>query len=85
MRGRAQVGWPMRVSLASLDDADGLNGATFSYQWQADGRDIAGATGPNYNPDTDDVGKAITVRVSFIDDAGNEETLTSAATAAVWP
>ncbi len=85
IRGRAQVGWPMRVSLASLDDADGLNGATFSYQWQADGRDIAGATGPNYNPDTDDVGKAITVRVSFIDDAGNEETLTSAATAAVWP
>ena len=31
----------------------------------------------------DDEGKAITVRVSFTDDRGNEETLTSAATEAV--
>ena len=83
IRGGARVGWPLRASLASVDDADGLGGATFSYQWQADGRDIAGATGPIYIPDTVDVGKAITVRVSFVDDAGNEETLTSAATAAV--
>ena len=45
--------------------------------------DIGGQTGSTYTLTAEDVGKTIKVRVSFTDDAGNEETLTSAATAAV--
>ena len=53
------------------------------YQWLADDTDIAGATGLTYTLVAEDEGKAITVQVSFTDDADNEETLTSEATAAV--
>ena len=45
--------------------------------------DMGGQTGSTYTLVSADEGKAIKVRVSFTDDAGNEETLTSAATAAV--
>ena len=44
---------------------------------------IAGATGSTYTLDSDDQGKTVKVRVNFSDDEGNEETLTSAATAEV--
>ena len=43
----------------------------------------AGATGSTYTLAAADVGKVINVTVSFTDDAGNAETLTSAATTAV--
>ena len=43
----------------------------------------AGATGSTYTLATDDAGNTIKVEVTFTDDAGNEETLTSAATATV--
>ena len=36
-----------------------------------------------YTADDGDVGKTLKVRVTFTDDAGNEESVTSAATAAV--
>ena len=80
IRGEARVGTTLRASLSALDDADGLSGATFSYQWLADDTDIQGATGLIYRPGTGDVGKIITVRVRFTDDAGYKEALTSAAT-----
>ena len=61
-----------------------MSGATFSYQWIAnDGTsdtDITGATDSSYTLVAADEGKTIKVRVSFTDDAGNEETLTSTAT-----
>ena len=44
---------------------------------------ISGATGNTYTLAAADQGKAVKVRVSFTDDAGNAETLTSAATDAV--
>ena len=47
-----------------------------------DGSDIDGATNAAYTLSDDDEGKAIRVRVSFTDDAGNDETLTSNAVAA---
>ena len=49
----------------------------------ADDTAISGATGSTYTLVAGDVDKAIKVRVSFTDDAGNAETLTSAATSAV--
>lgn len=49
----------------------------------AGGSDIEGATGSSYTLNSSKDGLAIQVRVSFTDDTGNEESLTSAATAAV--
>ena len=85
--GTAQVGETLTADTSAVADADGLDNATFTYQWVAnDGTsdtDIAGATDSTYTLAAGDQGKTIRVRVSFTDDAGNDETLTSAATAAM--
>ena len=81
--GIAQVGETLTAGTAGTADADGLTTAAYTYQWKADDTDIAGATGSTYTLAADDEGKAIKVLVSFIDDAGNDEALTSAATDAV--
>ncbi len=81
--GTARVGETLTADMSGISDADGLNDATFSYQWLAGDADISGATGSTYTLVAVDAGKAIKVRVSFTDDAGNNETVTSAATAAV--
>ena len=81
--GTAQVGETLTADTSSIADQDGLSNAIFAYQWLADDADIAGATGETYTLADADEGNAIRVRVSFTDDAGNAETLTSAATDAV--
>ena len=81
--GTAQVGETLTSDTSGIADADGLDNATFSYQWLADDADIDGATGYTHTLADAEEGKAIKVRVSFTDDAGNQETLTSSATAAV--
>ena len=85
--GTAQVGETLTADTAGIADADGLSGATFSYQWVSnDGTsdtDITGATDSSYTLVAADEVKTIKVRVSFTDDSDNEETLTSEATAAV--
>ena len=64
-----------------------MNNVTFRYQWlSSDGthhEEIAGATNATYELVEEDEGKAISVRVSFNDDAGNRETLTSISTVPV--
>ena len=81
--GTAQVGESLTASTSDISDADGVANASFTYQWLADDADIGGATTSSYTLVAGDVGKAIKVKVSFTDDAGNEESVTSAATAAV--
>ena len=81
--GTAQVGDTLTAVTTGIEDADGLDNVTFSYQWLADDAEINGATTPTYILVAADEGKAIKVQVSLTDDAGNEETLFSAATAAV--
>ena len=81
--GTVEVGETLTVNTSDISDADGLTGATFSYQWLADDSDISGATGHSYTLADADEGKAIRVRVAFTDDGGNDEALTSSATAAV--
>ena len=83
INGTAQVGEALTASTSGISDADGLVNASFTYQWLADDTEISGATGSSYTLVAADVGKAIKVTVSFTDDAGNAETLTSAATTAV--
>ena len=83
----AQVGEELTADTTGITDADGLVNATYSYQWVTnDGTtdtDISGETDATYTLLADDEGKTIKVRVIVTDDAGNETTLTSAATAAV--
>ena len=81
--GTAREGETLTASRTGISDVDGLDNVAFSYQWVADGSDIPGATGSTYTLVSADVGKAIRVRAGFTDDAGNDETLTSAATDAV--
>ena len=81
--GTVQVGEVLEVDTSGIADADGLSNVQYEYQWLADDADIAGATGSTYTLVAEDEGKAITVQVSFTDDAGNDESLTSAATDAV--
>ena len=64
---------------------DGLDNTSFAHLWLAGDAAISGATGSAYTLADSDEGKPIKVRVNFTDDAGNEETLISAATAAVEP
>ena len=81
--GTAQVGETLTADTDGIEDDDGLADAVYSYQWLADDADIAGATNDTYALVADDVGKAIKVKVSFRDDRNHQESLTSAATAAV--
>ena len=85
--GTAQVGQTLTADTSAITDEDDLTNVSYSYQWiRSDGNtdtDIQNATGSTYTPSVSDVGKTIKVRVSFTDDANNQESLTSAATAAV--
>ena len=81
--GTAQVDKTLTASVSDISDADGLDDASFDYQWVRGSADIAGATDSSYTLVSADEGERIKVRVSFTDDAGNAESLTSAATDAV--
>ena len=81
--GTVRVGETLTAATTGISDADGTANATFSYQWLADDVDIQGATGATYTLVDADEGKTVKVKVKFTDDAGNEESLTSAATATV--
>ena len=81
--GTAQVGETLTANTTGIADSDGLINATFTYQWLADDTDITDATGSTYTLAGADEGKTVKVRVTFTDDRGHQETLTSTATAAV--
>ena len=81
--GTARVGETLTADTTGISDGDGLDNAAFAYQWLADDAEINGANASSYTLVAADAGKAIRVRVSFTDDAGNDEQLSSAATGAV--
>ena len=83
INGTAQVGETLTANTSGIADADGLDDVSFTYQWLADDSEIAGATNATYTLGDADEGKVIKVRVSFADNAGNAESLTSAATETV--
>ena len=87
IEGTAHVGETLTAVTTGIDDPDGLTNPTFALQWiRVDGTtetDLAGRTSTTYALGTADLGKKIRVRATFTDDAGNEESLTSAATATV--
>ena len=81
--GTPQVDQTLTASTSDIDDSDGLTNVSYSYQWTAGGSDINGATGSTHTLTYNEQGQTIQVRVTFTDDADNEETLTSEATVAV--
>ena len=81
--GTPQVEQTLTANRSSITDQDGLTNVSYRYQWIAGGSDIAGATGSTYTLTASEQGQTVQVRVTFTDDADNEETLTSEATVAV--
>ena len=85
--GAAQVRETLSAGVSGIADDNGLSNASFDYQWvrSVDGTDtdITSATGSTFLLTYDEHNHTIRVRVSFTDDAGYPETLTSDATATV--
>ena len=86
--GTPEVKQTLTADVSGIVDANGLPADDqFSYQWVrndgTDDSDISGATDSTYKLKAADLGKTIKVRVTFTDEGGTEETLTSDATAAV--
>ena len=83
--GILRDGETLTADTSGISDEEMMDNAVFTYRWVADGLDIDGATGSTYTLTVDEVGTAISVWVSFTDDAGNPEAVTSALTEAVAP
>ena len=87
--GTAQVGEDLTASTSGISDGNGLTNPTYDYQWlRADtatgtGSEISGARSATYRLVEADQGKYVRVRVSFQDDDGNAETVTSDASGPV--
>ena len=85
--GTARVGETLSSDTSGISDANGLTGVTYTYQWvRNDGTsdtNISGATGQTYTLTDDDLSKVVKVSVSFTDDDGYSEALTSSATGSI--
>ena len=85
--GFPQVGQTLTAGTSGIADTDGLTGVSYAYQWirtdSGTDTDIANATSSTYDLTAADQGKTVKVKVSFTDDKGNDEELTSTATGTV--
>ena len=86
--GTQEVKQTLTADISGIMDANGLPADDqFSYQWirgdGTDDSDISGATDSTYKLEAADLGNTIKVKVTFTDEGGTEETLTSDATTAV--
>ena len=86
--GAPEVGEELTAHTSAIDDRNGLTSPGYEYQWlrvDAGGQaaTISGATSPTYTVQGADVGRQLTVRVSFTDDNNTVEELTSDATETV--
>ena len=95
--GTPQVGETLTADTSAIDDADGLTNVAYRYQWVGSQPvtdedtgtslvltvEMQEQTDSTYTLVPADEGLTWKVKVSFTDDAGNAETLTSAATTAV--
>ena len=82
--GTPRVGEVLTVSTNATTDGNGLSNVNWSYQWirvdvggSSNQTNIVGATTGTYTLVADDEGKRIKVKVTFQDDDGNDEELTS--------
>ena len=84
INGTPQVRRTLSVDTSEIADADGMETAVFRYQWLATTGfatlEFHGENSPTYTVPPLAVGLAIKVKVSYTDDRGHTETLTSEAT-----
>lgn len=75
--GNTEFGNILTAMLSGVTDADGLSGVSYQYEWFVDGvsQGAPGATS-TFTTTISDVGKAVTVDVTFTDDLGFGEFLT---------
>lgn len=64
-------------AVVEISDADGLG--SLGYVWLADGKAVARTSVASYTPTQKDVGKTITVQISYTDAFGSKETVLSPA------
>lgn len=80
-------GQPVTAHTGTISDADGLVGVNFAFQWQEDPGsgfvDIGGATRRTFTPTQAQVGRPLRVVVSFTDNHGTGEQVTSLASSPV--
>ncbi|MDG0996930.1 MAG: cadherin-like domain-containing protein, partial [Gammaproteobacteria bacterium] len=76
--GGSRVGDTLTADTSKVTDTDGIG--EFTYQWQDAGINIDGATSETYLLEADKAGTTIRVIVSYTDDGGEVESLTSSET-----
>ncbi len=81
--GVSRSGETVAADLSGIADADTFNLALVSFQWLRNGVNITGETASTYDVSTDDVGALLSVRISYTDNDGTVETLTSPSSAFV--
>ena len=81
--GTPENGQTLTAVTSSIADADGPETLTFTYQWLDHGRVIPGATGSTHKLTELNIGKRISVRVTYTDSLEKTHTLVSAQTAHV--
>ena len=81
--GTPQVDQTLTADTSGISDAEGLTVVSYQYQWLAGGANISGATGSTHLLTANEQGQTVQVKVTFTDDADNQESLTSVATLAV--
>ena len=78
--GGLVVGQTLRADTSALVDIDGLPAESdFSYQWRADGADIANATEPEYLLTAANIGAQISLNLQYRDAFEADESITSPA------
>jgi Ca2+-binding RTX toxin-like protein len=81
--GAAIVGQTLTVDLSQLSDPDGIDSATMTYQWLRNGAEIAGATASTFNLSDADIDATLSVSLSYTDEGGTAEAVTSLGTGPV--
>ena len=81
INGTLESGQTLTADTKTLADADGIG--TLSYQWKAGGEVISGAVNRTYMLTSDEVGKTMSVAVSYIDGYKTLEKIASSETVAV--
>jgi hypothetical protein len=75
IEGDTRTAGSLLTAVGTISDEDGMG--ALSYQWQADGQAIAGATGAAYTLGQQEAGKTISVVASYVDGFGQRESVAS--------
>jgi|688.fasta_scaffold00131_25 hypothetical protein len=79
LTGDTHVGNTLTLNKSALVDLDGLLQAVYTYAWYRGSTLITGETQDHYATVAGDVGQSITCKVSYTDDKGTAESVTSSA------